>query len=132
MKYRISINDTVLSGLMINFIPENRTLSMFFQSIKIAQYPELLMNINNSVGYVVENATFLFYSEMDWEDKEGLEIKKDEVCIYVYDGKPNEIVIKEYKFLKILLDFSMQLYTTYQNEPNLLGTWQQKMQYEIV
>ena len=101
--YSIITNPNYTSSINvgIRIIPDNEILRLFLAVIDIINIPNLLMNTSRSTRFGVENAHILFYNEMDWEDKDGLNIKEGEVNIYLYDGKSNEIVLNENLFDKI-------------------------------
>ena len=72
-----------------------------------------------------------FYHEMDWEDKEGLEIGPDDVSIYVYDGRPNELVLKAAAFKKILYDYGVRLLEVYRTDESLSPDWSLEMEKSL-
>jgi hypothetical protein len=96
--------------LRIDFIPSNDTLSMFFSNLKTIDFSEYIIQTVNSIGgFGIENTSILFYNQMDWEDKEGLDIKEDDIYIYVYDGLSNETILNEFEFKQILYDFTRKI-----------------------
>ena len=96
MKWTIDINHNIKTGVSIIFTPEQEILSAFFHSLGLENVPDLINSIGNSKGYSQEFISLLFYDEMDWEDKEGLQIQSGDVC--VYHQQFGETVIKEREF----------------------------------
>lgn len=127
MEFNTKRNISIPSGLEIIFHSEQRVLSCFLHSINRKLYPELIKSTTASTGFTTQNAMLFFYHEMDWEDKKGLDIGSGDVSVYVYDGKPNEIVIKEVVFSWLLYDYGMRLLEAYQDDPDLSVTWQASM-----
>ena len=123
------------NGLRIKFEPENVILSAFFSSLKVIKFPEYIFNGCISVGFGAENTSVKFYNEMDWEDFAELGkiggIQKGEVNIYFYDGKPNETVLNERTFDKILYDYSTKLLEVYRDSKEVPEGWEIEMESAI-
>lgn len=110
MNWIINEDITSTNKLRINFDPPNNVLTMFFANLKSIDFPNYLsQTIYSTGGFGVQNTSILFYDQMDWEDKEGINIREGDIYIYVYDGSANETIIREIDFNKILYDFSFKI-----------------------
>ena len=110
MNWIITEDKSSPNKLRIDFIPSNNTLSMFFSNLKTIDFSDYIIQTVNSIGgFGIENTSILFYNQMDWEDKEGLNIKEGDIYIYVYDGLANETILNEFEFKQILYDFSRKI-----------------------
>jgi len=120
-------------GLELNMSPENYPLSSLMWCLKKEQFPYYINEIfeNRSIG--VENASFVFYEEMDWEDKEEFcknfnrEVIADEMRISFYDGIANYSVMKRKDFLKIFYDYSSKLLKISSSNKSLSENWEIEM-----
>jgi ferredoxin-fold anticodon binding domain-containing protein len=132
-KYSIITNPNYTSSVNvgIRIIPDNEILRFFLALIDVIKIPNLLINTSKSKRFGVENAHILFYDEMDWEEKDGLDIKEGDVNIYVYDGKSNEIVLNESLFDRILYDYSNKVLEIYKNNEYLPENWSMKMEQSL-
>ncbi|QKJ63446.1 hypothetical protein [Flavobacterium sp. M31R6] len=128
MNWIITKDSSSPNKLRINFDPINSTLSMFFSSLKTIAFPEyIVQTISSTGGFGIENTSILFYNQMDWEDKENLNIEIGDIYIYVYDGIANETILKEHKFDKILYDFSLKIIEINVDNNSLPKNWLIKM-----
>jgi hypothetical protein len=110
MNWIITEDKSSPNKLRIDFVPSNNTLSMFFSNLKTIDFSDYIIQTVNSIGgFGIENTRILFYNQMDWEDKEGLNIKEGDIYIYVYDGLANETILNEFEFKQILYDFSRKI-----------------------
>lgn len=132
-EYTIIVNPNYTSwskvGIKIN--PDNEILRFFLASLRIAKLPDCIINTSKSKGFGVENASIKFFHEMDWEDKEGLDINEGDVNIYIYDGKSNETVLDENLFDKILYDYSTKVLEIYKYDKSLLENWKIEMEKSL-
>lgn len=128
MNWIITEDKSSPNKLRIDFIPSNNTLSMFFSNLKTIDFFDYIIQTVNSIGgFGIENTSILFYNQMDWEDKEGLNIKEGEVYIYVYDGLSNETIVNELEFKNILYDFSRKVIEINNKNDVLSKDWLRKM-----
>jgi hypothetical protein len=110
MNWIITEDKSSPNKLRIDFVPSNNTLSMFFSNLKTIDFSDYIIQTVNSIGgFGIENTRILFYNQMDWEDKEGLNIKEGDIYIHVYDGLANETILNEFEFKQILYDFSRKI-----------------------
>lgn len=124
MNWVITEDKSSRNKLRIDFIPSNNTLSMFFSNLKIIDFSEYIDQIVNSIGgFGIENTSILFYNQMDWEDKEGLNIKDGDLYIYVYDGLSNETILNEFEFKQIFYDFSRKVIEINNKNDHLPKDW---------
>lgn len=126
MNWSFKINKNLRTGLEIEFTPEQELLSVFFHSLKIENIPTILSHVVKSTGYGQEFIGLLFYKEMDWEDKEGLQIEEGEVSIYHQEF--GETVLKESLLDKILFDYCYKLLEIYRGVEILSPTWEEEME----
>jgi hypothetical protein len=133
IEYKIIIDPdyTSTSKLGIKMFPDNPIVRFFIAAIGISQFPELIKSVVLSKRFGIENARILFFNEMDWEDKEGLDINLKQLSIYVYDGNPNETVVDELIFDKILYDYSVKLLELHEFDKSLSNLWTEDMQNSI-
>ena len=128
MDWIITADKSSPNKLRIDFIPSNNTLSMFFSNLKTIDFFDYIIQTVNSIGgFGIENTSILFYNQMDWEDKEGLNIKEGEVYIYVYDGLSNETIVNELEFKNILYDFSRKVIEINNKNDVISKDWLPKM-----
>ena len=128
MNWIITEDKSSPNKLRIDFIPSNNTLSMFFSNLKTIDFFDYIIQTVNSIGgFGIENTSILFYDQMDWEDKEGLNIKEGEVYIYVYDGLSNETIVNELEFKNILYEFSRKVIEINNKNDVLSKDWLRKM-----
>lgn len=128
MDWIITTDKSSPNKLRIDFIPSNNTLSMFFSNLKTIDFFDYIIQTVNSIGgFGIENTSILFYNQMDWEDKEGLNIKEGEVYIYVYDGLSNETIVNELEFKNILYDFSRKVIEINNKNDVISKDWLPKM-----
>jgi len=119
----------------IELEPDNEILRLFLSGAYLSNYPKLIDSVTNSTRWGQEFQNIMFFHEMDWEDKAGLEkiggIKEGEVDIYLYDGRPNDTVISEKVFDKILYDYSVKLLEVYRNSKEVPKRWSEEMELAI-
>lgn len=127
MKYLIITNpdytNTVKVG--VSLVPENEPLKFFLSNVRLLDIPELLLSVSQSKGYSQEFISLKFYHEMDWEDKEDIDIREGDVNVYVYQF--GETVLKEFLFKQILLDYCTKLLHVYQDDQSLPPSWKEDM-----
>jgi len=111
----------------ISVEPDNRVLRLFLGLVNPEKMPELIMSVAESREFGAQNATLKFYHEMDWEDKAGLNIKEGEISIYVYDGAPNDTVVNENEFDRIIYEYSLEAIKVYGDDPSLPPDWKNEM-----
>src|SRR6218665_2630415 len=123
---------TSLNGLHIELTPSNAVLSSLFRSLEKELFPTYLSDLLANKSFGVENASFRFYNEMDWEDKAGLEhlggIKEGEICIYLYDDRSNYAMLSEILFVQIFYDYSVKLLEVYRTDSSLPVAWAMDME----
>ncbi|PGH40528.1 MAG: hypothetical protein CRN43_02435 [Candidatus Nephrothrix sp. EaCA] len=134
MQYSIIVNPkyTNCSRVGIETIPENKELKFFLSSLRTKNFPSYLNDLTEEKSFGVENASFGFYHEMDWEDKAGLEhlggIKEREICIYLYDGRTNYAILSEILFVQVFYDYSVKLLEVYRTDSSLPVAWAMDME----
>lgn len=126
MRWFFERDKNLIAGLRLILVPNEDTISTFIHSVKLAKVPVLLQNVACSKGYSQEFISLLFYHEMDWEDKEDVDIQEGEVCLYVY--QIGETVLKESIFDQILCDYCAKLSEVYQDISDLAPSWQKEVQ----
>lgn len=129
MKYLIITNPEYTNCVKIGILlaPDNETLRFFLASLRVQKFPNYIASASKSNGFGEENASVKYFNEMDWEDKDGLDIKESDVNIYVYDGNSNEIVVNENLFDRILYDYSKKLLEVYTSDKSLRQNWALEM-----
>ena len=117
LKYKITENPnyTMRSKVGIKTFPENEPLVFFLSSLKIDQFPHYINELMENINFGVENASFIFYDQMDWEDKaeflkySGREIQEDEIRISFYDGKSSYSALSRNDFEQVFYDYSEKI-----------------------
>jgi len=137
MKYSIVKNPNYTSTVKIglDITPDDEILRLFLAVIKIGDYPKLITAVSKSTRFGMEDADIMFFHEMDWEAKAALEriggIKEGEVDIYLYDGRPNDTVLNEKLFDRILYDYSLELLEVYRKSKEVRESWAEEMESAI-
>ena len=139
LKYRIieNPNYTSRSKIGIEVFPKNEPLMFLLSGLKEEKFPQYISELLENINFGVENISFIFYEQMDWEDKadflkySGREIESDEIRIYLYDGKPNFSAIKKTDFFEIFYDYSSKLLEVYKDDKNLPNNWSISMEIEL-
>jgi len=123
---------TSLNGLHIELTPSNAVLSGLFRSLKKELFPTYLSDLLANKSFGVENASFRFYNQMDWEDKAGLEylggIKEGEVSVYFSQASPYDAILSEALFIQIFYDYSVKLLEVYRTDSSLPVAWAMDME----
>ena len=131
MKYEIIENPEYTSvvkvGISLN--PDNEVLRFFLSSLKLEDMPIMLESIINSKGIGSEFSSLIYYEEMDWEDKEGLDIEAGDINIY--HQMFGELTIKESIFLPILIDYCYKLVQVYKTDSKIPINWGEEMKNQI-
>lgn len=107
MNYTIQINKNIPTGLKLTFRPENKVVSSFFHSIGLEGFMKVLSAILSNHGIGLNLVGFIFYEEMDEDDKKELEIEKDEVLIY--EQQLGEVIIKKKEFYSIVYHYAKKI-----------------------
>jgi hypothetical protein len=121
------------NNLHIDFEPINYVASSFFRGLKVESFFLYISDLLENRNFGVENASFLFYHQMDWEDKVeffnefGREIKDYELRIRFFDGKANYTVLNSNCFYRIFYDYSKKILEVYQSDTSLPKTWKDEM-----
>lgn len=139
LEYRIieNPNYTSRSKIGIEVFPKNEPLMFLLSGLKEEKFPQYISELLENINFGVENTSFIFYEQMDWEDKadflkySGREIESDEIRIYLYDGKPNFSAIKKTDFFEIFYDYSSKLLEVYKDDKNLPNNWSISMEIEL-
>lgn len=104
MKYTIQINKNIPSGLKLTLEPENKIISTFFHSIGLEDFTKVLDAILLGHGRGFNFVGFMFYKEIDEEDKKELKIGKNDVLIY--EQQLGEEIISKEQFYEIIYDYA--------------------------
>lgn len=139
LRYKIieNPNYTSRSKIGIEIFPKNEPLMFFLSGLKEEKFPQYISELLENVNFGVENSSFIFYEQMDWEDKadflkySGREIESDEIRIYLYNGKPNFSAIKKNDFFNIFYDYSLKLLEVYRLDKTLPANWAESMEKEL-
>src|SRR6218665_1420371 len=120
-------------GIEMVSVPENYVLSSFLWMLKKRElFPTYLSDLLANKNFGVENASFRFYNQMDWEDKAELEhlggIKEGEICIYLYDDRSNYAILSEILFVQVFYDYSVKLLEVYRTDSSLPVAWAMDME----
>jgi hypothetical protein len=123
MKYKI-IHDpkyTNVVNIGIELCPDNEVVRFFFTGLILKKMPYYLSNINQSIGFGEELCSIQYFHEMDWEDKLGLNITKDDVCLFhqVF----GETVINKHLFENILFDYFDKIFQEKAFNMNVKEDW---------
>ena len=124
---------TSRSKVGIKTLPENEPLMLLLSGLKKEQFPHYINELFENINFGVENASFVFYHQMDWEDKSnfknvfGREMNHDELEIQVYDGRRKYSVLNKSDFEQIFYDYSQKLLEVYQSDTSLPETWKDEM-----
>lgn len=135
--YNVNKDLTSPSGMRLSISPSDEVLVNFLESLRIEEFPIYIHELLENINFGVQNSSFIFYEQMDWEDKadflkySGREIESDEIRIYVYNGKPNFSAIKKDDFFNIFYDYSLKLLEAYRLDKILPANWSESMEKEL-
>lgn len=133
MKYHILSDKTSINGLQLTFDPIDAVTTSFFRSLKLEQFPFYISELIEQRNFGTENASFIFFDQMDWEDKAEFynyferEINDDEIRIRIYDGSVNFSALKGKEFFRIFCDYSEELLKKYRSNNDISEIWKNEM-----
>lgn len=137
MKYNIITNPNYTNRCKIGveLTPKNDIVPLFFSGLSVSKFDKYILSCSHSNSFGFEDSWVTFYEEMDWEEKSNLEylggINENEVNIYLYDGKSQNIILKESLFNEIMYAYGIKLLEVYQDDKTLPSTWAVDIQQAI-